>query len=533
LRGESELKEQTIADNAFGLWAGFSSVLAFVLYFRSNVAYGRWWEGGTLLQQTRGEWFNAYSSLIAFTSPDPAKELEVEAYLHMLARLMSLLFCSALQQVSPDRDRAFPILDSNGLDSKSMKFLHESSDRVEVILQWIQRSTILNMASGVLPIPPPVMSRAFQEISRGIVNLQNARKIADFPFPWPYAQASMVMLMIHWALCPLLASILLNRLWAPITCFSVIFFLWSINFIALDLESPFGAEDNDLPMLQMQVDWNKSVATLLAKRANQPPTFEFDPDLHRSLELSMSDGSRPKKKENCKRMTVQKFLRGSILEKRLGERLSRNIQIPGYLSGPGKFTSGDSTDDFAEGLNGDSAEAGPFSNGRVSLRSVITGFDSEEENTVCSHISSNDSEPPGDAPCDDGLGDHGASGDSPEKKGGKASHSIRSETPGTGGIIIRPLQRRQASGMSRRTSSPPVPSTDCQEQAGGSSPSRKQEDLARPDTSGVRGHDSADTMDPPHPSSAASRAPAPAKISPSGSASGNSFRQLPGTSLAL
>ena len=28
-----------------------------------------------------------------------------------------------------------------------------------------------------------------QEMSRGIVNLQNARKIADFPFPFPYHQA--------------------------------------------------------------------------------------------------------------------------------------------------------------------------------------------------------------------------------------------------------------------------------------------------------------------------------------------------------
>jgi hypothetical protein len=33
------------------------------------------------------------------------------------------------------------------------------------------------------------MAGVCQELSRGIVNLQNARKIADFPFPYPYAQA--------------------------------------------------------------------------------------------------------------------------------------------------------------------------------------------------------------------------------------------------------------------------------------------------------------------------------------------------------
>ena len=35
---------------------------------------------------------------------------------------------------------------------------------------------------------------AGQEMSRGIVNLQNARKIADFPFPFPYHQAGILSL---------------------------------------------------------------------------------------------------------------------------------------------------------------------------------------------------------------------------------------------------------------------------------------------------------------------------------------------------
>lgn len=283
---EPSANDQELASNAFTIWAAFTSVLFFVLSFRSNVAYNRWWEGGTLLQQTRGEWFNAYSSLIAFTSTDPSRESEVEAYQHMLARLMSLLFCSALQQVSPSRDRPFDIIDSAGIDPLSLDFLFQSSDRVEVIIQWIQRATILNMSSGVLPVAPPVMSRAFQEMSRGIVNLQNARKIADFPFPYPYAQMSIVMLIIHWLMCPILATMLLEKSLATATCFVVVFFMWGLHFIALQLESPFGKEDNDLPMEQMQAEWNQSVATLLAKKASTPPAFAFVPGIHREMDLS-------------------------------------------------------------------------------------------------------------------------------------------------------------------------------------------------------------------------------------------------------
>lgn len=287
-----EKEEEDSTKNTMALLGvGFTSVLFFVLYFRSNVAYGRWWEGGTLLQQTRGEWFNAYSSLVAFSATDPKKADDVEAFHHCLARLMSMLFSAALQQVSPDGDRLFPILDPQGIDPDSLEFLRTAPDKVEVILQWIQRTTIINMTNGILPTPPPVMSRAFQEISRGIVNLQNARKIADFPFPFPYAQASMAMLLIHWAYTPIVAAILVNRWLAFLGSFVVVFFLWCINYIALDLEFPFGEADNDLPMMQMQADWNKSIGTLLAKRASQPPKFEFDPDFHRQLGLRGSDGS--------------------------------------------------------------------------------------------------------------------------------------------------------------------------------------------------------------------------------------------------
>jgi len=274
---------------AFSIWAGFSSVLGFLLFFRSNVAYSRWWEGGTLLQQVRGEWFNAYSSLIAFCSPDPKVQDKVDEFQHLLGRLMSLLFCAALQQVSPrGGGKSFEIIECSGIAQDSMMFLRESSDNVEVIIQWIQRQTILNMSSGVLTVPAPVISRVFQELSRGIVNLQNARKIADFPFPFPYAQTSVVMLVIHWLMCPLISGLLLDKYLAAGTSFSIIFFFWCVNYIALQLEMPYGDRDNDLPLYEMQQDWNRSLSTLLKKYAQSPPVFAFDPEVHGKVRLQMS-----------------------------------------------------------------------------------------------------------------------------------------------------------------------------------------------------------------------------------------------------
>jgi len=288
-----DVSDASNADSATKMMAGFTSVMFFVLYFRSNIAYNRWWEGGTLLQKTRGEWFNAYSSLLAFSSTDPALERDVEVFQHVIARLMSLLFCCALQQVSPNKERALEVIDLTGIDPESLAFLKTATDKVEVILQWVQRTAVDNMAAS-FPLRRPSCQLAFQEISRGIVNLQNARKIADFPFPFPYAQVSIAMLVVHWCITPIVCCMSFNdwihqRSIAIVMSFAITFAIWSINFIALALETPFGSKDNDLPMDQMQHDWNNSLTVLLCKKGQQSPQFNFDPDCHRQCNVTNSN----------------------------------------------------------------------------------------------------------------------------------------------------------------------------------------------------------------------------------------------------
>ncbi|CAK9043939.1 Hypothetical protein SCF082_LOCUS25041 [Durusdinium trenchii] len=212
------------------LMAIFSAVMMFILTFRSDIAYERWWEGGTLLQKTRGEWFNAYSSLVAFS----------------------------------------PLASHRGLSARMSNVY-----RSEVLLDQSCKDRYLE-------------STRDKELSRGIVNLQNARKIADFPFPYPYAQVSILMLLLHWGLMPFWCSMLLSKTMAAATSFVVLWMQWCLNFIALQLEAPFGDEPNDLPMDQMILDWNNSLCTLLSPRSQRPPAFEFDPAVHGRWITSLS-----------------------------------------------------------------------------------------------------------------------------------------------------------------------------------------------------------------------------------------------------
>merc|ERR1719375_1575025 len=91
-----------VSDSAAGFMTTYSFVLGFLVVFRSQQAYSRWWEGGTLLQELRGEWFNAFSNLLAFSSPLPEKRHDVRKFHALLVRLFSMLYGAALQQVAPD-----------------------------------------------------------------------------------------------------------------------------------------------------------------------------------------------------------------------------------------------------------------------------------------------------------------------------------------------------------------------------------------------------------------------------------------------
>merc|ERR1719261_1071062 len=132
---------------------------------------------------------------------------------HMLVGLVSLLYGSALHQVTTMADRNFELINVDDFDPESMKFMHQAHDRCEVVLQWIQRLIVDANNSEAIKIAPPILSRVFNQLGNGIVNLNNARKITEFPIPFPLAQMITVMLLFHWCMTPLLCVITVESVW--------------------------------------------------------------------------------------------------------------------------------------------------------------------------------------------------------------------------------------------------------------------------------------------------------------------------------
>lgn len=200
---------------------------------------------------------------------------DVQLFQRTMASLLSMLHRCALERLAVDDSKEFPVLDNIGMTK--LDFLAEVPDRCELIYQWILRLMTLSSKNGVLDIPPPILARCYEEVSQGMSKLHNVMKITTIALPFPYVQMTVILLVIHCLLTPVIACLIMhNWRWCACLAFMSVFCLWAIFYIALHLEVPFGQHRNALPCFEMQNDMNR-VLSLLLKRKFQEKDARTDP----------------------------------------------------------------------------------------------------------------------------------------------------------------------------------------------------------------------------------------------------------------
>eukprot|EP00927_Polykrikos_kofoidii_P049151 TRINITY_DN43270_c0_g1_i1.p1 TRINITY_DN43270_c0_g1~~TRINITY_DN43270_c0_g1_i1.p1 ORF type:complete len:807 (-),score=132.87 TRINITY_DN43270_c0_g1_i1:103-2430(-) len=259
-------------------WSGFVFLVGFVVVFRTSQAYGRYWDALNDTHRMIAEWFDAASSLVAFTRSSKCDPQEVDEFLQVCIRLFSMLSASALQELSDVTNHntwGLPTLDARSIDHASISTLDAAQCRVELMYQWLQQMLVDGLQSGIIAIPPPILGRTFSELASGMSKYQEALKHARVPFPLPYAQTTTMLLFFHWVLTPLV--MIQWTKWvigAALFTFIQIFMMWSLNTIALGFEKPFGGEANDIDSRGMQVFFNQQLLLLLEPRTHATPSLD-------------------------------------------------------------------------------------------------------------------------------------------------------------------------------------------------------------------------------------------------------------------
>lgn len=256
-----------------------SFVLGFLIVFRTQKAYDRWWSAGQSLNEVRADWFNAYSSLVAFGNQDPALEKQLESWVHEIARYFSLLYGCALIQCSTSPTMELEFIDFSGVDTPHLRHLLNTHDKCELVLQWIQRCIVEADQNGLIKIAPPILSRVYNQLGSGIVKLTSARQIKAFPIPFLLAQMITALMLIHWVSNSVVSALSLQSVFtAMLVCFLGQMCFWGVHYIAVEMEGPYGGEANDLCLEDMQLDINKSLLAMADPLARKLPTFEHDHD---------------------------------------------------------------------------------------------------------------------------------------------------------------------------------------------------------------------------------------------------------------
>ncbi|CAK0809832.1 unnamed protein product [Prorocentrum cordatum] len=269
------------------IWRGFTYLVGFLVVFRTSQAYSRFWEGCTATHSMGAEWFDACSSLVAFSlHAPPALHLEVAVFQNLLVRLFSMLHSAALGDVEDSSGgldisayRAFQmeLIDAAGIDGQSLDCIRTSHSKVELIFHWIQQLIVESVGTGVMCIPPPILARALEEMASGLVHFHHALKISVVPFPFPYAQTCDIMLLMHWMMVPLIVCQWVSKWYlAFIFAFIQVFTLQALNLISMELEHPFGTDPNDIDAEQMQKSMNAHLRLLLRESTKRTPTLRHD-----------------------------------------------------------------------------------------------------------------------------------------------------------------------------------------------------------------------------------------------------------------
>lgn len=266
---------QLLAESA--AYGGFSFLVGFVIVFRTSQSYTRFNDALNTTHQMVAEWFDAAGSLVAFSKSSKLCAQDTAAFLHMVIRLFSMLCAASMEELTDEKirkDLCFEILDMTGVDKETIQAITGKKNKVILIYQWIQQTMVHNMETGVLSVPPPVMSTAFRELAQGMVKFHDAMKIAKVPFPFPYAQTTVTLLLMHWTLTPIvMVQWTRNAFAAAVFTFVQVFILWSLNAIATGIEKPFGGQANDIDPYIMQQKMNAHLLLLLDPKTMRTPTL--------------------------------------------------------------------------------------------------------------------------------------------------------------------------------------------------------------------------------------------------------------------
>eukprot|EP00736_Rhodelphis_marinus_P009358 Rmarinus@m.11846 len=176
-----------------------------------------------------------------------------------MGRLLFLYFTLCVQRLRGEVDLSFAL--ENGLLTRSeLKSLQIHSTAAFVVMEWITEQWVTvsecyhkekqdSDPRVSVRLAAPIVANTFRNLSEIQFHFNEARKLRETPFPFPYVQMVALLLVAMVATMPIvLAAYVPDLVFGPALTFLTALSLLSVNEVAAEIENPFGSYENDLPL---------------------------------------------------------------------------------------------------------------------------------------------------------------------------------------------------------------------------------------------------------------------------------------------
>lgn len=273
----------------FNVFIVFASLVA---TFRTSHAVMRFTEAAALMHKLSACWYDAASTLVCFCRPSP-KQDEGAHFQEVLVRLVSLMNALIFDDLEnkgaciQKNKHIFEVLGWNDLSDEIQDGVMHANCKVEFVFHCIQQLVIDGMESQVLAVPPPILTRSFQELGAGILNYHEAKKLSHVPLPFPYRFITLTILLGQAMFMPFIMAMYTAGISSSFSItFSGTFMLWFLNGVAESLNNPFQKAASTLNTAKVQVDLNRMLKELLRQSHGSTPS------LRKENQTSLQQGNR-------------------------------------------------------------------------------------------------------------------------------------------------------------------------------------------------------------------------------------------------
>ncbi len=232
LRENNQLRNITIMHTLLGF------VLSFLLVFRTNTAYERWWEGRKLWGALTNNSRNLAMKLSAILPPDDPNR----AFFRQAIPMYALALRNHLSS-NETRIELFDNLPSE-VQQRIDLSKHIPNQVAALMFRQIQHLLENKSITGEQLLYLNAELQSFTDICGACERIKNT------PIPYSYSVFIKKFILFYVTTLPFGFVFSLGYLVIPIVGF-IFYVLVSLELIAEEIEDPFGTDENDLPLVKM------------------------------------------------------------------------------------------------------------------------------------------------------------------------------------------------------------------------------------------------------------------------------------------